>query len=310
MPVYKAVKTLDAINEALEKDGGASFRENLRKTMPNAEDAYRGEEDRFRSHLGASLIGRECARELWYSFHWALKKEFSGRMIRLFNRGHLEEARFAALLWMIGCKVYQHDEQKSQFRISGVDGHYGGGLDAVIENLPDIPDEPVLGEFKTHNTKSFISVAEDGVRKAKFEHYVQMQQYMGYYGLRWAAYFAVNKNDDDLHVELVPFDPENRDQFYDRAQKIIAATEPPVRISQDPSWFKCRFCDMKPVCHLGVAPEKNCRTCVHSKIGPDGEWLCTHPTNDAAFGDNVPLTKDQQLQGCDLYELNPSFSSK
>jgi len=47
-----------------------------------------------RSHLGASLIGRECKRYLWYVFRWCLHEKTTGRQQRLFNHGHREEARF------------------------------------------------------------------------------------------------------------------------------------------------------------------------------------------------------------------------
>src|SRR6266540_1462894 len=122
MAVVRAVKTLEAINAALEKDQGARFRGLLHEAMREAvdlkSDAFRDEEDAFRSHLGASMIGRECARELWYAFRWATARREGGRMVRLFNRGHLEEPRFVALLRMIGCAVWQYDENKKQFRVA------------------------------------------------------------------------------------------------------------------------------------------------------------------------------------------------
>ena len=137
-----ATKTLEAIDLAMRTDQGAKYRGLLRHTMPLAEDAYSEDEAPFRAHLGASLIGRKCNRELWYSFHWTTQKNFDGRMLRLFNRGHLEEPRFVAALQMIGCKVHQYDANGKQFRIAGHNGHYGGSLDAVVENCPDIPAEP------------------------------------------------------------------------------------------------------------------------------------------------------------------------
>ena len=44
-----------------------------------------------RAHLGASMIGRECNRALWYGFRWATVPNFPGRVLRLFKRGHDEE---------------------------------------------------------------------------------------------------------------------------------------------------------------------------------------------------------------------------
>lgn len=59
-----------------------------------------------RSHLGASLIGNECKRYLWYVFRWCLHEKTTGRQQRLFNRGHREEARFIEWLEGIGFKVW------------------------------------------------------------------------------------------------------------------------------------------------------------------------------------------------------------
>src|SRR5688572_4793950 len=64
----------------------------------------------FRWHLGASIIGHECSRYLWFSFRWCARDEGEatkrdanshanlGRKLRLFNRGHREEARFIEYL--------------------------------------------------------------------------------------------------------------------------------------------------------------------------------------------------------------------
>lgn len=66
-------------------------------------------DDGHRNHLGASLIGRECSRYLWYVFRWVYHKQFDGRMYRLFNRGHREEDRFCEWLRGIGCIVHTHN---------------------------------------------------------------------------------------------------------------------------------------------------------------------------------------------------------
>lgn len=304
-----ATKTLTAIDNALIADQGAKFRGLLGKLMPLAGDAYDTKNEEFRTHLGASLIGRECSRELWYSFRWATSKKFDGRILRLFNRGHLEEPRMVAMLKMIGCKVWQHTTEGKQFRITGHRGHFGGSLDAVVLGIPDLPEGiACLAEFKTHNDKSFSKLTAEGVVKTKWEHFIQQQIYMGKNSLNWSLYLAVNKNNDTLHGELVQFDPIIYDKYLVRSEWIIDATMIPRRINESSSWYKCKFCDHKDVCHdEKVLPARNCRTCLHSRIGDSGEWFCTEPTADAAFGQNVPLTADDQRRGCSDYVTDPEF---
>lgn len=300
-----ATKTAQAIEAALQKDQGAKFRGHLGELMPLAGDAYSTKEDDWRDHLGASLIGRECAREVWYGFRWATLKKFDGRMIRLFNRGHLEEPRFVALLLMIGCQVWQLDPDGKQFRIGGHMGHFGGSLDGVAKGIPDLPpDTPVLTEFKTHGEKSFIKLQADGVMSAKWEHFIQMQLYMGKNSLTWALYCAVNKNTDEIHLELVRFDEQQYLRYLGRSAMIIEAVEPPPKINQSPGWFKCKFCDHRDLCHGEAMPARNCRTCTYLRPVDGAKWVCT-----LKF-DTEEVSREKQRTGCESYTVNKTFKNK
>ncbi len=293
--IHKAEKTLRAIENMLRADQGAKYRTTLATVLPHIGDAYRGEDGGFRSHLGASVLGQECGRAIYYGFRWFTQKTFDGRILRLFNRGHLEEGRFIALLIACGIKVYQQDANGKQFRIQDFGGHLGGSGDGVAIGVPDVdPDSPVLLEFKTHNDKSFVVLAKEGVRYAKPEHYIQMQMYMQKMGIPVALYMAVNKNTDAIWAEIVTVNPELALQYVDRAGRIIFAKEPPKRINESPGWFACKFCDHRDVCHLGADPARNCRTCTHSIPRENGDWSC-------GFSGQV-LTKEDQHIACDKYE--------
>lgn len=303
--VFLAKKTIAAIDAAIEADQGATYRQHLQKVLPHIKDAYRGaEESPFRLHLGASIVGGECGRKIWYSFRWATVSKFPGRILRLFNRGHLEEARVIAAFLTIGVQVFQQDENGNQFRISDAGGHFGGSGDGILLGVPDLaPEQYCILECKTHNDSSFKKLIKDGVRNSKFEHYVQMNVYLRKMGLAVAMYVAVNKNDDSLYMELVPLNSEIADQFIDRGQQIVFMRDPPKRISDSPGWFACSWCDHKPVCYLKAAPARNCRTCVHSVPREDGNWYCTEESANAAFGDNVQLSEAAQLRACQQYKV-------
>lgn len=298
--VQLATKTVAAIDAAIKADQGNAFRGWLGKVIPHIGDAYRQDEDAFRSHMGASGIGKDCARAIWYGFRWSTKPHFDGRMLRLFNRGHIEEARFIAMLLMIGCEVFQQDTNGKQFRISDAGGHFGGSGDGVVVGLPDLPaGMAALSEFKTHNAKSFAKLSDEGVRSAKFEHYVQVQVYMRKMGLAVALYLAVNKDTDELYGELVPLDAETADKYIDRGVQLVFMRQPPKRVSESPGWFSCKFCDHRPVCHLGAAPPKNCRTCEFSLPAADGSWQCEQPDIvQANQGAPLVLSKELQSRGC------------
>lgn len=314
-----ATQTISAINAAIQQDRGNLFRRYLRETIPLAEDAYREDTDPFRTHLGASLVGRDCTRELWYAFRWTTHPDDipenhegkcfgppagkcaacvhqKGRMQRLYNRGHLEEARFVAMLKMIGCRVWQQDSEGRQFRVSYHEGHYGGSTDSVIEGCPDDPTQPLLGEFKTHKDNSFKKLQKEGVRSAKFTHFIQMQTYMGGFQLKRGLYLAVNKDTDELYGELVNYDHEQFSKYLERARIVIASGpgDIPKRVSESPGWFGCKFCDQRLHCHQGATPHRNCRTCSNASPHPGGLWYCSVQA--------ITLDKRAQLAACPLYQ--------
>lgn len=88
-----------------------SHRAQLAAKIVKAIDAYCVEayDDGHRTHLGASLIGRECSRFLWYTFRWVKHVKNDGRTLRLFNRGHREEDRFIEWLEGVGATVSNFD---------------------------------------------------------------------------------------------------------------------------------------------------------------------------------------------------------
>jgi hypothetical protein len=229
-------------------------------------------------------------------FHWAKRVYFRAQILRLFDRGNREEPVFIKLLHHAGIEVFDRDPGTGeQFRVSAWDGHFGGSEDARLRGVPDWQDLTwLLGEFKTHNDKSFKKLKKEGVQKAKLEHYVQMQVYMRLDNLPAGIYFAVNKNDDELHTELVLLDTAFADAYIERAGRIIYADQPPTRISEEAAWYTCNFCDFQDVCHFGAPMAFNCRTCVYARpVGggeQEGNWLCTRY--------NYPLSEELQHRGC------------
>lgn len=258
----------------------------------------RGADDGLRPHLGASLIGRSCERQLWYTFRWAKIASHEPRILRLFQRGHLEEANLSDMLRAAGVTVHQVEQSTGkQFRFGN--GHFSGSMDGACIGLPDAPKTWHVLEFKTHGKKSFDTLQAQGVKKAKPEHWAQMQCYMAWTGMERALYMAVCKDDDRLHLERIEYNKEAADQFFERAERIINAAEPPQRIG-DASWFECKWCDYKDICHGTEAPAVNCRTCAHSTPEASGTWSCSRHKQDG-----IPV--QFQKQGCDAHRYIPAM---
>lgn len=265
-----------------------------------------------RGHLGASIIGKDCWRELWYSFRWFAPRDFEGRMLRLFASGHKYEPRFIKLLNAVGISGLERDPATGkQYRFSEQNGHFGGSMDAKLWglqpwftdslgvsygsfNLP--PETVILGEFKTHGQKSFDNLIEKKVAKAKPEHEIQMSLYTESHHLPLALYCAVNKNTEDLYFEFRQPQPQLARDMNNKAGNIIRSPSPPPRISDSPSWGGCRFCDYRMTCHFGQPPARNCRSCRFSFPTLEGQWACNKWNNSI-----IPF--DFQQKGCDSYTV-------
>lgn len=285
--VWRAEKTLAAIDAAILRDGGATFRQNLSRVLPHIADAYRGdEEDGHRSHLGVSGLGDECDRKLWYDFHWAprswpIPKEEDpeankARMQRLWNRGHLEEGRIIALLLTAGMQVYQQDEKGEQFRVSMHGGHHGSALDGFIVGCPDLPPgEPAIGEFKTFSSKYWDELIKKGVRESNPKYYIQHTTYLVERKFNYGLFLASNKDTDALYGEITTADQRTHASYQERAGRLIFSRSPPARIPRaSPGYWKCRYCNFTSYCFGKLPAEHNCRICKHGVPTEDGVWCC------------------------------------
>lgn len=250
-----------------------------------------------RGYMGASAIGKECKRALWYGFRWAAREQFDGRMLRLFQTGHLAESRFVADLRSIGATVYDvNPADGKQFGFVDHGGHARGHMDGAVQGIPSGGKKWHVAEFKTHSAKSFATLKKDGVKKAKPEHYAQMTWYMGKSGMDRALYLAVNKDTDELYSERLEFDNVAFEQIQAKFDSIIFATEPPAKISNDPKFYLCNWCNFNGICHGHQVPAVSCRTCVHSTPErtpeTEGRWSC------AKAGPDSSIPVEHQRTGC------------
>jgi hypothetical protein len=226
-----------------------------------------------------------------------VQPSFPGRILRLFRRGHQEEANIISDLRSIGMDVRK---VSSQHRVD-FGSHVSGSLDAIIDaGVPDAPKTKHVAEFKTHSKKSFDALVKDGVEKSKPEHFVQMQVYMSGTGLDRALYLAVCKDDDRIHTERVKLDKDVADKAVRRGQYIALSDRMPQPLSTDPSWYQCKFCDAQEFCHQSKTTKHvNCRTCAMATPLSDSTWHC------AKWDDVIPV--DAQRTGCEGHVLHPDL---
>ena len=264
------------------------------KTVKAIFDHYESKQEGPRPHLGASIIGKSCERAIWYDFHWATYPKFTGRILRLFERGQREETILVKNLRDIGVVVWEVDPTTGkQIAFKAFGGHFAGSCDGIARGLPDSPNKPHVLEFKTSNTAKFKQLQKMGVEQTHPQHYAQMQVYMKAFDIDRAFYMAVCKETDEIYAERLHFSLTEANNLFDRALRIIQSQDPMGKISDDPAYYECKLCNHWDICHGGKLPEVNCKTCAHSTPELSGGWSC--------------LENHEMVKGCANHIYHPVF---
>lgn len=271
---------------------------------PTIELLYKGYADRRqdfrRSHLGASIVGKECLRALWYDFRWASDPGFESRLLRLFESGYREEDRIIENLRSVGITVWSRDpDSGEQIHFKEEEfGHFEGSLDGIGVNFPEAPKTYHVLECKTSSKKLYDKLVKEGVEKAKYQHYCQMQIYMRWAKLDRAFYIVCCKDDDRLYGERVYFDPELAQRLTEKARRVIYSDVPLERLGESETDFRCKFCDHMDLCWNGVLPLVSCRSCAFATPEVDGTWTCKK---------EKVLSEFEQKMGCEKHIFIPEL---
>lgn len=248
----------------------------------------------YLTRIGASAIGEECLRKLFFNWRAFAKPTYSGRSLLIFDTGNRAEQRIVDHLRLAGLAVWDKNEDGKQFEYTDPTGHFIVKLDGVIKGVPGAEKTAHVLEMKTHNVKSFTHLEKHGLMASKPGHYLQIQSGMMLSKIERGLYVALCKDDENYYIERVYPDPAVQEKINDKIRRALSARMVPVGISDDASAFGCRFCDYKEVCTKAAKPLKTCRSCSHCYPGATGDWICE------LYG--MTLTRDDQLRACEQYD--------
>lgn len=231
--------------------------DRLNPIIDAALEAKRDQEEK-REYLGGSRLGVECERALQFEFFNSPKdpgKDFPGRILRVFERGHWVEAAVVRWLQLAGVSILTEDEGGGQFGFSEHGGLFRGHCDGILTAGPEpFGLFPRLWENKGIQEKDWKALAKHGLRKEKPIYWAQCQVYMSKFGLTEnpALFSAVNMNTMEIYWESVSFNPSAAAQFDAKAVRVLQsclAGELLPRLSQDPTFYQCKWCSWARRCH-------------------------------------------------------------
>jgi hypothetical protein len=214
-----------------------------------------------RKYLGMSSIGGACSRKLWYSYHTPMTETFDAPTIMRFEDGHRSEALIADRLKATpGIMLLTEDDNGRQFGVEDFEGQFRGHLDGKILGLVHAPSVWHVWEAKCTNLKKFMQFKtlkadlgeQNALKQWDATYYAQAQSYMGYTGLDDHYLTVCTPGGRDWEAVCTRFNEVDFEAIRDKAHRILGAMAPLARLSNDPSWYECKWCFYKDHCH-GIA---------------------------------------------------------
>ena len=199
-----------------------------------------------RDYIGASSIGADCMRQIWYEFKGKKSnpKDIAPKLHRTWNIGRNLESLIVEWLTKAGVKLIVPHETNHYLEFFDAEYPYlRGHCDAIL-----IKPKAIL-EIKTAKDSSFKVLVKRGVYDWDQKYYSQIQSYMGMSGIKKTYVLALNKDTSDFYDEQISFDEHYYKSLQQKAFMIHEASEPPPKVNDSPLWFQCRMCKFSGSCH-------------------------------------------------------------
>ena len=212
-----------------------------------------------RGYVGASSIGDDCERKLWYQLNKPeYARERKAELILAANDGHRGEDLFASYVRKIdGVELVTHGADGRQLGFSDLDGGFKGHCDGLITGLPQAPKTRHVWEHKVKNEKYYnlllnlktTNDIKNVLQLWDYTYYCQAVIYMYYFDCT-RHYMTVGMAGSRKFQSLrTNSNTELAKQLIQKAKRILAYTTPPLGISSNPTFWKCKFCDYSKECH-------------------------------------------------------------
>lgn len=193
-----------------------------------------------RTYLGASIIGHDCSRQIWYTFN--APKSYPARVQRIFDAGHALEKTVKEWLEKAGMMVPFTPETLASVEVPHLKGH--------IDCLVKYNNTVYVCDIKTMKHSEFNRFKRsDDLKSYSFHYYSQLIVYMGIMNIRFGMLLALDKDTMELSYKTIRFDEIMYDALTAKAERIINSVEPPPRINNSPLWYQCQMCNYKKICH-------------------------------------------------------------
>ena len=200
-------------------------------------------EDDTRNYIGASSIGSDCLRQIWYQYKGVKAEQVPTKFRRAWAVGKLLEGMILDWIEQTGLKIARVWYDLVDSDIPEFKGH----MDSVWLNKNG--EAKAIIEVKTAKHASFTIFKNKGCKAWSPQYYAQVQAYMGMSNIHKTYILVFDKDSCELFDELIEYDFEYYKSLKEKALIIVHANIPPPKIHGSPLFFKCKMCKFNKVCH-------------------------------------------------------------
>lgn len=273
--------------------------DDIKKTIDGVWESEPILSDEPSAYISASEIGKQCERYLWMKFHGlTFKEKYSALKLRSFSLDRREKHFSEAQLQLADFNVEEDCNNRSVFKL----GFLNGGWDGIVSK--DGLKYVVL--YKAHSDASFKKLAQIGVRESNLSHYSHLCLSGKFADADALIYFAMNKNNGELHIEVLPRNDGHAQMMIDRSNGIAESFDIPLPCSMSDKVFPCIHCNAVDICRGRDRARIDCRNCANvNKDVVKGVFSCSlgrdlKPCKDHLF--NPKAVSD--LYGLEIEDIN------
>lgn len=227
--------------------------------------------------LGPSKLGHDCPAYLWHYWHWTAKLSVGGDKARVIESSAADEARIINWFRAAGWEVRDRDKSGEQITVRRMNGHIVSKVDGIIRHPEFFNGEWLLLEIKAKSRKRFTPLLNvKSFQEKEPQEYAQVVYYLEALQLARALHVSYCRDDGRLFMQIIEADPEFVQDRERLAESAIKSAVPLARISNNPTYFKCKNCEFVQPCHYAAAPPRSCRSCAHCAPSYDeaGKMIC------------------------------------
>lgn len=270
-------------------------------------------------YCSASNIGHPCTRSLWYGFRWASSETLSGKTLRTFAKGHRAELLMSERLKLVpefNIRTIDPDTQ-GQFLKTFWGGHFKCYVDGFISGLLEAPKTDHVWEHKETNQTKFnkleklLSENEEKLVLKIWDEIYYSQAIVSMFLFKKTRHFMTVTSDGGASWTSLRTEADSKlaRELLEKAKKVFESEKAPSRLSNDPKYYLCNWCQHNKICFSDDPVENpiafNCRTCCHSTINnKNGEWECEQDKNLVQI-----IPRKHQSKGCGYHLFNPNLTN-